>query len=255
MKNNVCAVSSTSKNKKISCFSKEDLVSLTEYYNTCASSGCKINSKGTHLGTSGTKLELLDNLLHSLKISDEHDLTKFDFGKGNKYKLKYLIYKRSPVKRVNGWLDTEDIDTILFQHFANKPGHIYLGAVPSDYPQVYPEKFTQFYKMNKPRYIVFNTDPMSRPGQHWVSTFISPEGHAEYFDSNGTPPNKYIKKFLDHFNSWDYNTRRYQNTDGLCGVYAAYFLLQKLKSKGVALNTKTSDLKMKGKRREYFLYT
>ena len=253
MKNNSCAVSSTSKNKKLSCFSKQDLLDLTSYYNTCAVSHCKINPSGKHLTVNGTKSELLNNLLHSLKIKDEKDIVKFDFGKGNKYKLKYLIYKRSPVKRPNGWLDTSDIDTILFQHFEGKKDDIYFGAVPSDYHKIYPEKFQEFYKIKKRKYIVFNTDPMSKPGAHWVSVYISEDNHAEFFDSNGTSPNKYIRKFLDKFDSWSYNTKAYQNTDGLCGVYAAYFLLQKLRGKRLNLSESSADSKMVKKRKEYFV--
>jgi hypothetical protein len=36
---------------------------------------------------------------------------------------------------------------------------------------------------DKPRLLVCNTDPSSRPGQHWIAIYVGEDGRGEYFDS------------------------------------------------------------------------
>ena len=36
---------------------------------------------------------------------------------------------------------------------------------------------------------VCNTHNSDKPGQHWISIYMSDEGRGEYFDSYGRPPN------------------------------------------------------------------
>ena len=43
-------------------------------------------------------------------------------------------------------------------------------------------------KIQFPCALIANTDPISKPGTHWVAFFFDPDGNVEYFDSYGLPP-------------------------------------------------------------------
>lgn len=86
------------------------------------------------------------------------------------------------------------------------------------------------YLHKKPAYFIMNTDPIRKPGQHWLAVSIDCHGRGEYFDSYGQPP--YItehRKFLDrHCKSWRYNHLDLQALDSVvCGQYCVMYLLHK----------------------------
>ena len=81
-----------------------------------------------------------------------------------------------------------------------------------------------------PSGLIINTDPASKPGQHWVAVFITAEGVGEYFDSFGKGPSKpQIVHFLQK--NTDYvlpNPRVLQNAfTTVCGQYTVFFLLHR----------------------------
>ena len=89
----------------------------------------------------------------------------------------------------------------------------------------------------KPAYFIVNTDPVSKPGKHWIAITIDCHGHGEYFDSYGLPP--YInnhQKFLNrHCKTWKFNNTDLQALDStVCGQYCVMYLLHK--SHGYSLN-------------------
>jgi len=47
----------------------------------------------------------------------------------------------------------------------------------------------------KPKLLVCNTDPSTKPGRHWISIYVSEDERGEYFDSFGRPPSKH---FVDY---------------------------------------------------------
>ena len=61
--------------------------------------------------------------------------------------------------------------------------------------------------------LIVNTDPSSKPGEHWFAIFVNENNHAEIFDSFGKPPtNKYIIEFIErNTESSCYNTIRIQH--------------------------------------------
>lgn len=82
-------------------------------------------------------------------------------------------------------------------------------------------------KIKKPSFIVANTDPSNKPGEHWVAFYFPTKGHAEFFDSFGQPPNKrYFTKFLErHSRKYVINSHRFQgNFSSTCGNYCCLFL-------------------------------
>ena len=46
----------------------------------------------------------------------------------------------------------------------------------------------QLEKPTFPSAYVINSDPSSKPGEHWVAVYFDKRGRGEYFDSYGLPP-------------------------------------------------------------------
>lgn len=85
-------------------------------------------------------------------------------------------------------------------------------------------------RLPHPSAIVVNTDPSTKPGQHWVAIYFTRDGVGEYFDSYGQPPSlSPIKTFLQK------NTRQtVRNRTSLqgplsavCGQYSLFYLLHR----------------------------
>lgn len=84
----------------------------------------------------------------------------------------------------------------------------------------------------KPKALIANTDPSSKPGQHWISMIFNSDGTGEYFDSYGLPPLYLeLKKTMDKNCplGWGYNTRTLQCLSCLtCGEYCVLFVKLRL---------------------------
>ncbi len=80
----------------------------------------------------------------------------------------------------------------------------------------------------RPFALIMNTDPIDRPGQHWVAIFVDENNDAVYFDSYGFPPLHIdVNKFFDKqkVNKFVYNTKQIQGvTSTTCGAYCVTFL-------------------------------
>ena len=86
------------------------------------------------------------------------------------------------------------------------------------------------YVNKKPSYYIINSDPISKPGRHWLALTIDWHGNAEYFDSYGFPPHTLEhRKFLDrHSKSSRHNHVELQAFDSVvCGQYCIMYLLHK----------------------------
>ncbi len=57
----------------------------------------------------------------------------------------------------------------------------FLGVLPCDYLLKTPLN-------NLPAMVIFNTDPSTEPGQHWVAIYINSDGVSCFFDSFGGAP-------------------------------------------------------------------
>ena len=242
---------STSKNKSVSCLNKNQLLDLVKLYNDCLNKDtqeCSEINLGDKINISGTKTKLLKDIKKRLHIKNETEIKNKIFLKKNKKTylyIKYLIYKKKLPDRLNGWLTTSDIDSVMLQ-YSLKYNFEYLGAVPSDHFLINPIKIKRY-----PVGIIFNTDPTHKGGSHWVSMIIDKNHDIEYFDSNGMPPNKYICKFIEKIKGKliNYNKEHFQKKDGLCGIYAMYFLINNFKSKKLNL----SDKNMTNNVKEYYI--
>ncbi len=85
----------------------------------------------------------------------------------------------------------------------------------------------QLPKEFRPGLYVVNTDPISKPGQHWV-VFYKTQGHLAFFDSLGHKPS--------HYHSyWPkvsvYNPRRIQGRAPVCGLYCIFYAILRCRGK------------------------
>ena len=84
--------------------------------------------------------------------------------------------------------------------------------------------------LNTPCSLIFNTDPDTGPGQHWIAFYMNEERHGEYYDPYGLPP--FHSDVIDFLNreckTWNYNPTRVQHLNSLvCGQHCIYYLVQR----------------------------
>jgi hypothetical protein len=96
---------------------------------------------------------------------------------------------------------------------------------------------TAFIKQ-RPFALIMNTDPIEKPGQHWVAVFVDTKNNAEYFDSYGFQPlHQDVYNFFENqkINNLLYNTKQFQGvTATTCGQYCVTFL--KLRCQNISFN-------------------
>lgn len=88
-----------------------------------------------------------------------------------------------------------------------------------------------------PALLIANTDPISRPGSHWVAFYINEDKVGEFWDSYGMPPIvANHRKFLNRLcKKWTYNHTSLQAIDSkVCGEYCVLYLVHR--AHGVSLH-------------------
>ena len=89
----------------------------------------------------------------------------------------------------------------------------------------------------RPLYLVVNTDPHDKPGQHWIGIILEAEkGVASFFDSYGYPPDavfypKSFKAFIAR-NAYEIRYNRHQVQDdfsSFCGGHVIFYLCHRFK--------------------------
>jgi hypothetical protein len=78
-----------------------------------------------------------------------------------------------------------------------------------------------------PKLFVCNTDPSTKPGEHWIAIYVSKDGRGEYFDSFGRQPEKHFIDYLnEHCRNWIYNKRQLQSIiSSFCGYYCCLYCM------------------------------
>lgn len=246
-----CAPGNTS---KLSCFRYTDLVKLAKAYNkdTSARHFKKINlDKKTSLHKLHDSLEI--RLKHICKTESCWLKRPFIKWLSKMDVIYFQNYVFKPVfKGVLKWFDTTIINNILNQ-YSRLYSHEYFkffGAVPCDIAVIDTVNFENLKKYQNVG-IVFNLDTSKQGGSHWVAVYINnTSGSIDYFDSTGDPPNRHINKFFklyDETFTVNINKKVHQRGDHHCGVYACYFIIQRLYGKTLkTINKKTiTDRQMK----------
>jgi Ulp1 family protease len=151
-------------------------------------------------------------------------------------KIKFFTFKPKTTNEKFSWLTTKDINYVLQQYQELYPSFKFLGALPSDFYKVTRVNYNDIFKYKKIG-IVFNLDNHTQQGSHWVGFLIDNENKTlEYFDSAGKVPNKNIRAFIKKIYKYckkytlHINNIKHQTQNSECGVYAIYFIIQRLKN-------------------------
>lgn len=152
------------------------------------------------------------------------------------------------------WLSTSDIDNVLKQYEKKYKDFVFMGTVPLDFDEVIEEykniDLCKIYHGTNPRLgggrkitkfgFVFNLDPHTKKGSHWVSMFMNLSGKDKFigfFDSYGNQPPSRIEKLIRKLKQqvkeclgfdvvYKCNTVQHQHKGTECGVYCLYFIYQ-----------------------------
>lgn len=181
------------------------------------------------------------------------------------------------VKDYNEWLSTFEIEDCLEQHLDADKNFYFYGAVPIDFSKCSVSNLCSFDmkkhldKGETKIGIVFNTDPSTKDGQHWISLYMDLGKHNNdypgiyYFDSFGRKPPKEIKELIRLSQGqgkkcncepyYFYNDYSYQKRNSQCGMYAIHFIKKMLEGLSFEeyLNTKLTDQHMIDLRKDYFI--
>ena len=151
------------------------------------------------------------------------------------------------------WLSSEEIENVMKQYEDKFPEFEFLGPSPSDYSA--PKMagvcvWEELCNFSLQKYVdagthkigvIFNTDPHTEDGSHWVSLFINIDNRAKannyifFFDSTGDRPQKEIREFIDtvaqqgralgiRFKQF-VNRKQHQKRNTECGMYALFMIV------------------------------
>lgn len=149
-------------------------------------------------------------------------------------KLKYFTFKPKGTTKRKSWLSTININQVVQQYQELDKTFEFLGALPSDFYTQLKVDYNMFKKYKRLA-VIFNLDTHDQPGSHWVTLFIDNTIKTmEYFDSTGNSPNEHISKFIHILRkllpnySFLVNKQVHQSKNSECGVYAIYYIVQRL---------------------------
>jgi hypothetical protein len=120
-------------------------------------------------------------------------------------------------------MNTVQMEAVLTTHPDTKC--IFVGVFPRDH--IPSKKIKSF-----PAAFVFNTDPSTKKGEHWIALYFEDSKRGFYFDSYGLPPiHKIFESFMgENSKIWTYNDICLQSLDSnVCGHYCIYYIIQKCK--------------------------
>jgi hypothetical protein len=134
------------------------------------------------------------------------------------------------------WLNSDDIDRVLYQYEKIVPGFRFLGTHPIDFQTVIPEVWSmlkQFLRSSKVKKIglVLNLDYHDEPGSHWVAVLIDKQTKTgEYFDSFGDDAPREVYELFDRIGGVQVliNKVAHQRKNSECGNYAINFIVQRI---------------------------
>jgi len=196
--------------------------------------------------------------------------------------LTYTFAPKSPEKwkeNPNTWLNSTDIEKVMKQYEHSYPCFRFIGPTPIDFDtHIYDDKcvWDEMCNFSLSKHIkdginkigiIFNTDPHTKGGAHWISLFINlKKKFIFFFDSNGTKMPREIKVFCERVMSQasDLNINLqldenspfvHQEGNTECGMYSLYLIVTLLRDThnySFFKNTKISDEAMEKMRVKYF---
>jgi hypothetical protein len=260
-----------------SCYTKEQLLHIIAEYNKKYSS---------RISTRGTKEKLWLSIENRMSQCNNEWcwMEKLDLD-GTTHKEathpRSAFRPERPVGK-NQWLNTLDIKRVLKQYEDIYPDFVFLGPVPMDFcnlagNEVCNINIARARSSGKIKIgIVFNTDPSTEPGKHWISMFIDitdnnpANQEISYFDSYGIAPmlpevkalivnlqkqNPKIKLKLNCNGNFCTRAVRHQQNNTECGMYSINFIVMRLTGKPweqLVLHQRWSDEQMTELRKTFF---
>lgn len=171
-------------------------------------------------------------------------------------------------KNPNQWLSSLDIMAVMKQYERNFKCFNFIGPTPIDFDKTLMDEkcvweemcsFSIKEQLEKGKTkigIIFNTDPHTKGGEHWISLFIDLNKKIIfYFDSVGNKiPHEvsafvsrvinqgltYDPKIIFKYDDTENISHQQENTE--CGVYALYFITKMLRNKVTAKTLKNKRL-------------
>jgi hypothetical protein len=174
---------------------------------------------------------------------------------------------KSWIRDPDEWLSSEEIENVMKQYEHKFPAFEFLGPSPSDYSA--PKLagvcvWEELCNFSLKKYldsgtnkigVIFNTDPHTEDGSHWVSLFINIAPNNNYiffFDSTGDRPQKEIREFIKTVTQqgraagirlkYHENRKQHQKRSTECGMYALFMIVNLLEG------TRTPEDFMRGER-------
>lgn len=209
-----------------------------------------------------TKAEIRDQLLEAYqKICDKHQFCWIRQTLTDSEKIAKLEKAFRPRKPIswdydkNTWLNTYDILYVMEQYEDLYKDFMFIGVFPIDFAVeengvcigdslcTFDVKKNVLDKKKKRFGIVFNTDPSTQGGEHWISLYCNlnkskPNYGIYFYDSVGSRAPREVNEFMnkvvaqvgdDEFKSHvNKIQKQFDNYD--CGVYSIVFLTQCLKN-------------------------
>lgn len=164
------------------------------------------------------------------------------------------------------WLSSVDIEKVMKQYESKYKNFRFLGPSPIDFDvkKMYNEcvwdelcKFSIKNMLDKGINmvgIIFNTDPHTMGGAHWISMFINlKKNKIYYFDSVGDSIPDEVKNFVKRVKDEGSKLKRkieYEDSEGIghqkqnteCGIYSLYFIVKMLEGANFSDFNSTSKL-------------
>ncbi|PJE78540.1 hypothetical protein CI610_02510 [invertebrate metagenome] len=118
-----------------------------------------------------------------------------------------------------------------------------LQAVSPHFAGVYARNTLPSCPLSVPSFMVCNTDPDNKQGQHWIAMYIDEKRRGEYYDPYGLSP--FHLDFINFLNrqckTWIYNPVAVQHLNSLvCGQHCIYYLVHR--EMGMTMNDITEYL-------------
>jgi hypothetical protein len=167
------------------------------------------------------------------------------------------VSPKSWEKNPNEWLSSLDIINVMKQYEKAYKCFDFIGPSPMDFDTkklfgkcVWEElcnfSLSQQLKQKKTKIgVIFNTDPHTKGGEHWLSLFINiKKGEIFFFDSVGEPAAPEVMVFVNRvikqgtelnppirfkFDSNEGIEHQYGSTE--CGIYSIFFIVHMLEDK------------------------
>lgn len=159
------------------------------------------------------------------------------------------------------WHDTETLAEVMEQYEGAYPHFDFIGPTPIDFDKELSFGkcvMDELCKLNLKDMaaagktaigIIFNLDPHTRAGSHWVCAYIDiPKKSAYYYDSYGYEPCPEIRRLLRRCRDQGckhivWNDIRHQTKTSECGTYCMYVIVSLLKGRsfGDICNNRVDD--------------